>query len=150
MGAPAQQQPVYYDADEGQYYTMKNQGNNVATTGDGQVINNPYANSPNGAGTIFGNMFGKLASQSGMRNKDNPFYADNYANRNYLGNPNSFANPNRFITNPQTTPYAELTNLFPGLNAGLTQGLMSSTQPEGAMYGAGRFLAPQTTKTQGK
>jgi len=62
MGAPAQQ-PVYYDTDEGQYYTMKNQQNTVATS--------PASN---GVGAIFGNMFGNLASQSGMPNKDNPFY----------------------------------------------------------------------------
>ena len=134
MGSPAQQ-PVYYDTDEGQYYTMNNQQNNV---------------SPNGAGAIFGNMFGNLALQSGMPNKDNPFYAANYANRNYLGNPYGSANPDRFKTNAQATPYAELTNLFPGLNAGLSQGLMSPTQIDGAMSGAGRFLAPQTTNTQGK
>ena len=72
-------------------------------------------------------------------------------NRNYLGSPYSSANANRFTTNAQATPYAELTNLFPGLNAGSTQGLMSSTQPDGAMYGAGRFLAPQTTsQSKGK
>lgn len=150
MGAPAQQ-PVYYDTDEGQYYTMNNQRNTVATTGDGQVINNPYANSPNGVGTIFGNMFGNLASQSGIPNRDNPFYADNYANRNYLGNPynsNSFAN--RFTPKNIPANYPEMNMLFPALNAGLAQGLMSSTQPDGAMLGAGRFLAPQTTNTQGK
>jgi hypothetical protein len=143
MGAPAQQ-PVYYDTDEGQYYTMNNQRNTVATTGDGQVINNPYANSPNGVGAIFGNMLG-------MPNRDNPFYADNYANRNYLGNPynsNSFAN--RFTPKNIPANYPEMNMLFPALNAGLAQGIMSSTQPEGAMSGAGRFLAPQTTNTQGK
>jgi hypothetical protein len=66
----------------------------------------------------------------------------------YLNNP--FIKQDRFNTNAQATPYAELTNLFPSLNAGLSQGLISSTQPDGAMSGAGRFLAPQTTNTQGK
>lgn len=143
MGAPAQQ-PVYYDTDEGQYYTMKNE------QGSQRFLNTlDNANSQNGAGAIFGNMFGNLVSQSGMPNKDNPFYASNYANRNYLGN--SLANQNnRFTTNAQATPYAELTNLFPALNARLSQGLMSPTQTDGAMSGASRFLAPQTTNTQGK
>ena len=68
--------------------------------------------------------------------------------RMYLNNP--FIKQNRFTTNAQATPYADLTNLFPSLNAGLSQGLISSTQPDGAMLGAGRFLAPQTTNTQGK
>jgi hypothetical protein len=68
--------------------------------------------------------------------------------RNYLNNP--FINQNRFKTNAQATPYAELTNLFPSLNTSSVQGLMSPTQTDGAMYGAGRFLAPQTTNTQGK
>jgi len=139
MGAPAQQ-PVYYDTDEGQYYTMKNQQNTVATS--------PASN---GVGAIFGNMFGNLASQSGMPNRDNPFYADNYANRNYLGNPynsNSFAN--RFTPKNIPAQYPEMNMLFPALNPGLLQGIASSIQPDGAMAGAGRFLAPQTTNTQGK
>jgi len=139
MGAPAQQ-PVYYDTDEGQYYTMKNQQNTVATS--------PASNA---AGAIFGNMFGNLASQSGMPNKDNPFYKAQMANRNYLGNPynsNSFAN--RFTPKNIPANYPEMNMLFPALNPGLLQGVASSIQPGGAMSGAGRFLAPQTTNTQGK
>jgi hypothetical protein len=145
MGAPAQQ-PVYYDTDEGQYYTMKNE------QGSQRFLNTlDNANSQNGAGAIFGNMFGNLASQSGMPNRDNPFYADNYANRNYLGNPygsNSFAN--RFTPKNIPAQYPEMNMLFPALNPGLLQGIASSIQPDGAMSGAGRFLAPQTTNTQGK
>ena len=71
--------------------------------------------------------------------------------RNYLGNPygsNSFAN--RFTPKNIPANYPEMNMLFPALNAGLAQGLMSSTQPDGAMLGAGRFLAPQTTNKQGK
>ena len=137
MGAPAQQ-PVYYDTEQGQYYTNNNQQNTVATSGDGQVINNPYANSPNVLGTLFGF----------IPPSQNPLYASQMAQRNYLGSPYGSANPNRFITNAQATPYADLTNLFPSLNAGSMQGLISS--PDGAMSGAGRFLSPQTNNTQGK
>jgi hypothetical protein len=66
--------------------------------------------------------------------------------RMYLNNP--FVTQDRFKTNAQATPYAELTNLFPSLNASSMQGLISS--PDGAMSGAGRFLSPQTNNTQGK
>ncbi len=123
MGAQAQQQPVYYDTESNQYFTnnTQNKGNNIFET-------------------MFGNM--------GMLTKDNPFYVKQMASRNYLGNPYNSANLNRFTTNAQATPYAELTNLFPSLNAGSMQGLISS--PDGAMSGASRFLAPQTTNTQGK
>ena len=136
MGAPAQQ-PVYYDTDKSQYYTMSNpkgQSNNLAVN----------------QGIGAGNLFGQLFANVGIPNAENPFYAAAMANRNYLGNPYGSANPNRFTTNAQLTPYAELTNLFPSLNTSSAQGLMSSTQPDGAMAGAGRFLAPQTTNTQGK
>jgi hypothetical protein len=71
--------------------------------------------------------------------------------RNYLGNPynsNSFAN--RFTPKNIPANYPEMNMLFPALNAGLAQGIISSTQPDGAMLGAGRFLAPQTTNKQGK
>ena len=72
--------------------------------------------------------------------------------RNYLGNPyntNSFAN--RFTPKNIQTNYPEMNMLFPALNTGLAQGLISSTQPDGAMLGAGRFLAPQTTsESKGK
>ena len=145
MGAPAQQ-PVYYDADEGQYYTINNKQRN-----QNFLSNLDNTNSQSEKGTTFGNMFGNLVAQSGMPNRDNPFYTAIYANRNYLNNPYAQQNAfDRFQTNAQVTPYAELTNLFPMLNTNLAQGLISSIQPEGAMYGAGRFLAPQTTNTQGK
>jgi hypothetical protein len=67
--------------------------------------------------------------------------------RNYLGNPygsNSFAD--RFTTNAQATPYAELTNLFPSLNASLMQNsptsLLSPTDTQSS--GASRFLSSNT------
>jgi len=69
--------------------------------------------------------------------------------RNYLGNPYA-NNANRFTPKNIPAQYPEMNMLFPALNAGLAQGLISSTQPDGAMSGAGRFLAPQTTNTQGK
>jgi hypothetical protein len=126
MGASAQQQPVYYDTETSQYYTVKPQQNN----------NNGYL------GALFGSgVFGGIPSSS------NPFYASQIANRNYLGSPYGSANPDRFKPKTITPQYPEMNMLFPGLNAALTQGLMSSTQPDGAMYGAGRFLAPQTNNT---
>jgi hypothetical protein len=129
MGAPAQQQPVYYDTETSQYYTVKPQQNNQ----------NGYL------GTLFGSgVFG------GIPSRDNPFYASQMANRNYLGSPYGSANPDRFIPKTITPQYPDMDMLFPALNTGLAQGLMSSTQPGGAMSGAGRFLSPQTTNTQGK
>jgi hypothetical protein len=123
MGAPAQQQqPVYYDTETSQYYTVK-----------------PQQNNQNGfLGTLFG----------GIPSRDNPFYASQMANRNYLGSPDGSANPDRFIPKTITPQYPEMNMLFPALNTGLLQGIASS--PDGAMSGAGRFLSPQTTNTQGK
>jgi hypothetical protein len=128
MGAPAQQQPVYYDTETSQYYTVKPQQNNQ----------NGYL------GAFPGAMFG------GIPNSQNPFYASQMANRNYLGSPYGSANPDRFIPKTITPQYPDMDMLFPALNTGLLQGIASSTQPDGAMSGAGRFLAPQTTNTQGK
>jgi hypothetical protein len=117
MGAPAQQQPVYYDTESSQYYTV------------GNKTYNPNDSLPATISMLLG------------KNKQ----------RNYLGNPygsNSFAD--RFTPKNIPAQYPEMNMLLPALNAGLAQGLMSSTQPDGAMLGAGRFLAPQTTNTQGK
>ncbi len=132
MGTPAQQ-PVYYDTETSQYYTLKPQQNN----------SNPSAM---GVGSIFGQMFGNM----GMPNANNPFYSASIANRNYLGSPYGSANPDRFIPKTITPQYPDMDMLFPALNTSSVQGLMSPTQTDGAMYGAGRFLAPQTTNTQGK
>jgi hypothetical protein len=131
MGAQAQQ-PVYYDTETSQYYTMNNKQGQSDTGG-------------------IGNIFGNLFQNAGMPSKDNPFYAAQIANRNYLGSPYGTASANRFIPKNIPAQYPEMNMLFPALNAGLAQGLMSSTQPDGAMYGAGRFLAPQTTsESKGK
>ena len=143
MGAPAQQ-PVYYDTETSQYYTMNNQ---QRPRDNATYTPRQSENQTGGIGDIFGNLF----QNSGMPNRVNPFYADNYANRNYLGNPygsNSFAN--RFTPKNIPAQYPEMNMLFPALNTGLLQGIASSAQPDGAMSGAGRFLSPQTTNTQGK
>ena len=129
MGSPAQQ-PVYYDTEQGKYYT----------------INNQQKQGQDGAGTIFGNMFGNMFANSGMPNSQNPFYQAQMANRNYLGSPYGTTNPDRFTTNAQATPYAELTNLFPSLNNN-TQSLLAPTDTQSS--GAGRFIAPSNT-SQGK
>ena len=119
MGASAQQpqqQPVFYDTEQGQYYTIKPQENT-----------NPFF-------SLFGNT------------PRNSRYINDPANRNYLGS--SLTNQaNRFTPKEIAPQYPEMNMLFPNLNAGLAQGLISSTQPDGAMYGAGRFLAPQTNNT---
>jgi hypothetical protein len=117
MGASAQpqQQPVYYDTEQGQYYTIKPQENT-----------NPFF-------SLYGN-----TPRSSK-------YLNDPANRNYLGNP--LTSQNRFMPKEIVPQYPEMNMLFPNLNAGLVQGLMSSAQPDGAMYGAGRFLAPQTNNT---
>jgi hypothetical protein len=123
MGAAATQNTgsqVYFDPGSQRYYTL-----NVPTS--------PKAS-------------------SGLMSALNPIYnvfSESIPNRNYL-NGSLYQEPTPF------TPAPSINDLFPGLNAGLpsnlslSQGLMSPTQPGGAMSGAGRFLAPQTTNTQGK
>jgi hypothetical protein len=64
--------------------------------------------------------------------------------RMYLNNP--FMTQNRFNSNSQATPYAELTNLFPSLNNN-AQSLLAPTDTQSS--GAGRFIAPSNT-SQGK
>ena len=64
--------------------------------------------------------------------------------RMYLNNP--FITQDRFNTNAQATPYAELTNLFPSLNNN-AQSLLAPTDTQSS--GAGRFLAP-SNNSQGK
>jgi hypothetical protein len=117
MGASAQpqQQPVFYDTEQGQYYTIQPQQNT-------NPLFSLYGNTPRSSK-----------------------YLNDPANRNYLGNP--LTSQNRFMPKEIVPQYPEMNMLFPNLNAGLVQGLMSSAQPDGAMYGAGRFLAPQTNNT---
>jgi len=68
--------------------------------------------------------------------------------RMYLNNP--FITQDRFTTNAQVTPYADLTNLFPSLNTGLMQNspnsLLAPSDTESS--GASRFLS--SSNTQGK
>ena len=126
MGAPAQQNSaVFYDQEQGQYYT----------------VNPPQTNDSMG-NMLYGNplsraMFNLTGGSS------------NNQNRNYLGNPYA-NNADRFTPKTITPQYPEMNMLVPALNAGLLQGIASSTQPDGAMSGAGRFLSPQTNNTQGK
>jgi hypothetical protein len=126
MGAPAQQNSaVFYDQEQGQYYT----------------VNPPQTNDSMG-NMLYGNplsraMFNLTGGSS------------NNQNRNYLGN-SLMSQNNRFTPKNIPAQYPEMNMLFPALNTGLLQGIASSTQPGGAMSGAGRFLAPQTTNTQGK
>ena len=68
--------------------------------------------------------------------------------RNYLNNPyptSTFSD--RFTPKNIPAQYPEMNMLFPALNTGLLQGIASSTQPDGAMLGAGRFLSPRTINT---
>lgn len=127
MGNPLQQpkpnqSQVYYDTEQGQYYT----------------INPPKNDSP-------------LGGLYRMYGYQDPKYLKDPANRNYLGNPYQDINQDRFKTNAQVTPYAELTNLFPSLNASLMQNLPTSllAPTDTQSSGASRFLAPSNT-SQGK
>ena len=132
MGAPAQQ-PVYYDTEQGQYYTINNQQKQSGTQTPVDRLNN------GALGTLFGMGLGRS------------LFPVDKSNRNYLGSPYDSASPDRFTPKFVPATYPEMNMLFPALNAGLAQGIISSTQPDGAMLGAGRFLAPQTTsQSKGK
>lgn len=110
---------VYYDRMTGEYYTMKPQGRVGGA-------NNAVLQQAFGVGS--------------------PFYEAARQNRNYLGSPlGQNVSPNRFTPTYTETNYPEMNMLFPELNASLLQGLISPQTPTGAMYGAGRFLAPQST-----
>ena len=115
---------VYYDTDNSQYYTVGN--------------NRTY--NPNNPGPA-------PAPQNSLADAMSILFGTNNQ-RNYLGNPygsNSFAD--RFTPKNIPAQYPEMNMLFPALNTGLLQGIASSTQPDGAMLGAGRFLSPRTTNT---
>jgi hypothetical protein len=56
----------------------------------------------------------------------------------YLANPYT-TNVNR-IPQGTVSPYPSTDALFPALNAGLIGNLLQSSQPTGAMYGAGKYL----------
>jgi hypothetical protein len=124
MGAPAQANSptqVYYDPETQEYFSYKPTENRSKNL-----------------------MFSLLSGNGIVANgQQTP------QERIYLSSPYA-KNVDRFIPKTITPQYPEMNMLFPALNAGLAQGIISSTQPDGAMSGAGRFLAPQTTNTQGK
>ncbi len=116
---------VYYDPQKSQYYTV-NRPQSSDSVGNA-LFGNPLAN-------VFFGLTGGSADMS---------------NRNYLGN-SLMSQNNRFTPKNIPAQYPEMNMLFPALNPGLLQGIASSVQSDGAMSGAGRFLSPQTTNTQGK
>jgi len=76
--------------------------------------------------------------------------------RMYLASPYGTSATNR-IPQGTVSAYPSTDALFPTLNAGLINSLLSSTQPTGAMYGAGKYLTgtnllsmPTTTTSESK
>jgi hypothetical protein len=125
MGGQSTQQQnqgtqVYYDPQKGQYYTIKpnENANPLATLFGNTQINNRYINDPN--------------------------------NRNYLGQSlTGTENPNRFTPQTVVPNYPDMNQLFPALNAGLAQNLQNSLlapTDNTQSSGAGRFIAPSTSK----
>jgi len=121
MGAQANQQQtgsqVYYDPQKGQYYTIN------MPQKEGQL--NPIS-------SIFSPLF-NLASD---------------ANRNYLGSSLS-PTTDRFTPKTAAPQYPDMNTLFPALNAGLAQNLQQSLlapTDNAQSSGAGRFIAPSTSK----
>jgi hypothetical protein len=114
---------VYYDPEKQQYFSYKPAENS-----------NPIMN---------------MFANTGMPISFNGQKYNTAQERMYLNNP--YISPDRFKTNAQATPYAELTNLFPSLNAGLSQNtatsLLAPTDTQSS--GAGRFLA-SSNNSQGK
>jgi len=125
MGSQAQEQnaptQVYYDPAKQQYFSYKPAENS-----------NPIMN---------------MFANAGMPISVNGQKYNTAQERMYLNNP--YISPDRFQTNAQATPYAELTNLFPSLNAGLMQNSPNSllAPKDTQSSGASRFLS---SNTQGK
>jgi len=121
MGSPAQQ-PVYYDAEQGQYYTMK-----PPEPSKYGGLTEEAKNSPEYANYL-------------QRVRDT---------RNYLGNPYQQMQQQSAVPDYNYAPYAELTNLFPSLNESLMQNSPTSllAPSDTQSFGAGRFLS---SNTQGK
>lgn len=112
---------VYYDPAKQQYFSYKQ---------DTQPKERGYQTAQNfGTAPLFAALF--------------PQFANPNRERMYLNNP--YTLPDRFKTNAQVTPYAELTNLFPSLNNN-AQSLLAPADTESS--GAGRFLS--SSNTQGK
>lgn len=125
MGSPRQDQ-VYYDSQQGQYYTTQNPENNSGTF-------SPYYRNPEGFAR-------DMYSFIGVSDANNPFGAAPMLKRNYLGNPK--------VSDYNYLPYDQLTNLFPSLNAGLNNNPQSLLSPADTQSsGVGRFLS---SNTQGK
>ena len=110
---------VYYDPSTQQYFSYKQSNEPVRKRGQFGIMETYY---PSNA---LNNLFGLNIGQEKI----------------YLNNP--YVSPDRFQTNAQATPYAELTNLFPTLNTN-TQNLLAPTDTQSS--GVSRFLAPSTSK----
>jgi hypothetical protein len=120
-GQENQPTQVYYDPGKQQYFSYKQNNEPVRVRGQFGMENAMPMNALN-------NLFGLNADQERM----------------YLNNP--YMLPDRFTTNAQATPYAELTNLFPSLNNN-AQSLLTPSDAQSS--GAGRFLASSNI-SQGK
>lgn len=122
MGAPAQENAptqVYYDPQKQQYFSYK------------QEAPNPLAN-------IF------LASGLPVTVNGKPY---TQGERVYLNNP--YVTQDRFTPKYIPSNYPEMSELFPALDIGLAQNLQNNLlAPTDATQssGAGRFLAPSTSK----
>ena len=122
MGGQTNQQQtgsqVYYDPEKQQYYTM----------------NQPKETNP-------------ILSVFGALGRDNPFATNQ--DRTYIGQSlNGIVNADRFIPKTIAPNYPEMNQLFPALNAGLSQNLQQSLlapTDNTQSSGAGRFLAPSTS-----
>jgi len=126
MGGFANQQEenkptqVYYDPAQQQYFSYKQSNEPIMSRGQ----------------------FGMQQSMP-MNQLNNILGFNTNQERIYLNNP--FVKQDRFKTNAQATPYADLTNLFPSLNNN-AQSLLAPSDTESS--GASRFLSP--SNTQGK
>jgi hypothetical protein len=138
MGGFANTQPqnqptqVYYDPEKQQYFSYKQ---NTQPQKQGYQI----SQSPNPALSVFSSLFPSSEQE-----------------RMYLNNPYTTSVANR-IPQGTVSPYPSTDALFPALNAGLLGNLFQSSQPDGAMYGAGKYLTgtnllsmPTTTTSESK
>jgi len=118
MGGQSQQQPVFYDADMGQYYTQSTPNESV-----GRFMQNP-----NGGINVLGSFFGKGGE------------------RNYLNNMMNQSSPALQQAAPYEYADVSLESLFPMLQGALQgsqggAGLLGSQGATGsASSGAGRFM----------
>ena len=126
MGSQSAQQQtssaVFYDPQKGQYYTLQ-------SPQSGDQASNIMFRSP---------ILGIMGSLTGG-NLGNEY-------RNYLGSSLS-STADRFTPKYVPTQYPEMNMLFPALNAGLSENILTSLLPSDNTQssGAGRFLAPSNT-----